>query len=592
MYGDAEDDVYRARFDIGKETSGEQRWISGHPSSQALMMANKKQNRFEKNKVFNGFVLDQQSPTKSEFLQFLTLLKQNVANIPPNTRLQLAVRTNFVDDQYDVDFRGRTEQPCHWTSVDIFVGENGQVNSFVLDAANSVGYPAMHAHLQEFFPDGKHYVFEGDTIAVEGKEKLRLIQTQTKGCQVFVTDHLRQLSQIDSSRLYDEELPKIATDENEVYPENFEGNMKLTRIFRGMQSWSGLNAFSDEVRETAISDSKPGTLKEHAERWATRVGGLTINSAINKKNEDYKTKKKDYFESVSPTMQTMIMEQRQGFTFLKNPSLLQLSTFLATPAASNMPTFIEDFTQSLKTNFRDKPFAEKIASFTQEMEKLSRQNTPGGAIKNDFLLSAASLFKSLEENNRTEDLQKLAGIINTITAKTTACHHYSQNTQELETLLSENRNHPLYSTIHEVLTRSKSIGGEAGTNAKLTILADINSALSTSINVLKGGEVQNEAYLNKINTMLKSAAASLGKPSSRETEARVSTGPSLFQRIFGQKEKTTDAQPSIKQKFQDIKQRDQQRSVADSTSKNDASSDSAEKDSNSTPTPRSPKSSS
>lgn len=80
-----------------------------------------------------------------------------------------------------------------WTAVDIMVGVNGQINSFVLDAANASDYKGMHTDLKAAFPGGNHYVYKRDFLPGEGKPKPRQIQTlRGTSCQVFVTEHLRQ----------------------------------------------------------------------------------------------------------------------------------------------------------------------------------------------------------------------------------------------------------------------------------------------------------------------------------------------------------------------------------------------------------------
>lgn len=412
-------EAIEAGTDIQLETTGIDPWISSNPSSQALLMASKKQDRLGKSKVFNGFVLVQNSKTDNEFIEFLKLLKQNASNIPPNTRVSLDVLTKYVDKRDDADFYAQNYRQCaHWTSIDLLIDEHGHVSSFVLDAANSFGYRGMHAALKKYFPEGDHYVFKADTIVMNGVAKLRLIQTQNTGCRVFVSEHAKQLSQIDTETLYQKELPALADAAKVVRPSSFDKpGIKLSRIFRGMQSWSILRSFSGEVQSTSVSESKEETLLQSAlKRSVISPSGTQINNTVVTKNERYKAKKREYFESITPAMQDRIMEHRQGFTFLRNPILFKLSHFLSTEDVGDAATFVNDFaTQLMRINYLEKDYLEKVDTFLKEINMLIQEGRSVEAIKTNVLFGISSLFSHLENHNRSTDIKTLTGIIDTIT---------------------------------------------------------------------------------------------------------------------------------------------------------------------------------
>ncbi|OGT36610.1 MAG: hypothetical protein A3F11_01225 [Gammaproteobacteria bacterium RIFCSPHIGHO2_12_FULL_37_14] len=363
--------------------------FSGLPCSLALLMARKRKNRFAKTKAFNGFVLQQKSATENEFIDFLMLLKFNQKEVPEGTRLHLVVLTNYVDPDTDSYFHQQgLKHPKHWLAVDLSIRPGGGVNSFVLDAANSVGFTGIHRALKRMFPEGKHFVFRSDVIKVKSElnvvSKPRAIQTQTTGCEAFAMDHSRQLSQIDSRTLYGSELIRIADREGRVYPGSFIGGLKLTRILRGMQTWDGIYALPPAVLSTPIKDSTQETLLESAKKRSQD----SKNTTMEMKGKHYKTKKRLFFQSLPPDIQFEVMAQRQGFTFLKNPVLFKLTTELAVAD--------EATTLSLVAGFCDR--WEKINEIkVNELKYLLRSQKKLCELKFELILTLAALFQHCDE---------------------------------------------------------------------------------------------------------------------------------------------------------------------------------------------------
>jgi hypothetical protein len=155
-----ENELNQAKQDIHDEKNNPSSWISDHVSSIAFLMSKKRQDRMAKQKTFNGITLEQDSPGDTSFSKYVNLLKERVHEIPPGTRIQIAVFTSYVDPEFEPDMVDPDYYPSHWTPVDILVGENGKVSSFVVDAAGSVGYTRMNTELAEAFPDGNHYVYQ------------------------------------------------------------------------------------------------------------------------------------------------------------------------------------------------------------------------------------------------------------------------------------------------------------------------------------------------------------------------------------------------------------------------------------------------
>jgi len=388
---------------------GSSDWISGSPASQAVLMAVKKQHRLEKNKSFNGFILEQKSLDDSEFTQFIEKLKTSAPEIPPNTRIQLAVLTHFVDPEYEwsLDYEEGKRTCSHWTAVDLVVDENKNISSFVLDAANAQGFQRMHARLKERFPEGKHYVYTAEAGATG---RLSPIQTQQIGCRVFAIEHLKQLSQISTATLYGKELPSISEADGKIKASNFTGGLKLARIFRGMQTWTGFLRLPEATRNTPIKDTSSETLLQYAENQSILQGGfkpIKINETISKKNLKYIEKKRDYYQALSPDMQEKIFEDKAGFSFLQHPQLFKLSNILASIDTSetreNLMTFIQEMILKLSSH----DAVEEAQCCVQTLAALSDQQAPG-AIKYACLLSVAALYRTLDKNHHIESQEKIS----------------------------------------------------------------------------------------------------------------------------------------------------------------------------------------
>ena len=319
-------------------------WMASDLSSLTLLMAEKHQNRFEKGKAFNGFVLEQCSADDedNDFMTFLSLLSEQLQLIPTPTRFSLAVLTTYQDPDFDTDIEP-CSNPAHWTAVDIWIGPNQQVCSFVLDAANSVGFRKMHADLKRVFPDGNHYIYYADLYlaglksdTIEPPIRRRAIQTQGIGCRIFTIEHLKQLSQIDPSLLYLQELSKIADANKTIIAANLIKDLKLTRIFRGMQSWTALDFLPADIKNTIIKDTSGETLIEGAKRFSEQ----RINKILERKNLSYKINKAKFVNSISDELGTEIMENREGYFFLIYPILLSVNAEIAKFNKEDFDTFV------------------------------------------------------------------------------------------------------------------------------------------------------------------------------------------------------------------------------------------------------------
>ncbi|MBP6918527.1 MAG: hypothetical protein KBB94_06400 [Legionellaceae bacterium] len=421
--------MLKAESDIWDEF-GSNNWISSDPSSQAILMAAKRESRLEKMHPFHGFVLEQKTLEDSEFAEFVHKLKDSAAQIPPGTRMQLAVLTDFIDPDYEwsAEYAEGKRTCAHWTAIDLMVDEHGEVHSFVLDAANSYGYARMHDTLKATFPDGNHYVYKVETLGSDDQKRVSPIQTQKIGCRVFTVEHLKQLSQIDTETLYGKELPMIAEQNGVVKASKFKGDLKLSRIFRGMQTWTGLNALPKEVKETVVKEKTGETLLQYAERQSETKGGfkpIKSNETISRKNIQYINKKRDYYNSLSQENQERIIEDRQGFTFLNHPQLFRLSAILAdidtTDNRENMLSFIANFSEKLEKAFSQDvnhiTTQEGVQQCLQELSLISSDKKPG-AIKSAILLAVSDLYLKLEKSPNPFDPLVLSSVIEACQAAT------------------------------------------------------------------------------------------------------------------------------------------------------------------------------
>jgi uncharacterized protein len=403
------EEVQQASDVIIREKEGEE-IIYHDPSSQALLMSYAQENRFAKNKAFNGFVLHQESKNNNEFLTFLKMLKNNAKAIPPGTRIQLAVLNSYVDKRYE-ELLSTSDNPPHWLTIDVLVGNNGHISSFVLDGVNYIGHEGVFNALKKFFPSGDHYVFKVDEIELKGEKKRRYIQTQSKGCDTFAIDHARQLSQIDAQRLYDQELAKCADSYGIIRPGDFLGDMKLTRVFRGMQSWSGLNSLPEEVKQTIVKESSQESLIDYVKKRSKRVGQENqtyVNRMIDKKSARHKERRHHYFETLSPEMRLNIMHGRQGYAYLQNPFLFDLSSVLSSKSSTNINEYIATISELLS---HQSSLPGEISSILKVLEKLSSSDKKPEEIKNELMLSIAAMFTILDKQQDDKNKQVLTKIL-------------------------------------------------------------------------------------------------------------------------------------------------------------------------------------
>ena len=413
--------MLKAEADIWDEF-GSNTWISSDPSSQAILIAAKRENRLDKMKPFHGFVLEQKTLADSEFTQFIDMLKETAAELAPGTRIDLAILTHFIDPDYEwsADYAEGKTTCAHWTAIDLMVDEHGDVHSFVLDAANSYGHARMHDTLKATFPEGKHYVYKVETLGTDDKKRVSPIQTQTVGCRVFTVEHLKQLSQIDTETLYGKELPQISEPNGVVKASRFKDNLKLSRIFRGMQTWTGLNALPKGVKETVVKEKTGETLLQYAERNSETKGGfrpIKTNETISRKNIKYINKKREYYNGLSQENQERIIEDRQGFIFLHYPQLFRLSDMLANIDTSdgkeNLFGVIEHFSESIEKKLVETDgitTQEDVRHCLQELALISREKSPG-SIKNAILLAVSGLYRKLEHSPNPFDVIVLSSVI-------------------------------------------------------------------------------------------------------------------------------------------------------------------------------------
>ena len=77
-------------------------WMTHGTGGHALLMANRKRSRLNKNKAFNGFVIhENKGGDKSETANFLESLKYSAKHIKPGTRINLAIRVDIEYNGYD-----------------------------------------------------------------------------------------------------------------------------------------------------------------------------------------------------------------------------------------------------------------------------------------------------------------------------------------------------------------------------------------------------------------------------------------------------------------------------------------------------------
>ena len=390
---------------IEKDDSG---FVESIPdiSAETFLLFAKAESRFNKGQEFNGYVLHQKSTEENEFIQFLGFIKENLSEFPKNTRIHLAVYTSYVDKhEQEILREQKIKMPSeigHWTAVDVLI-DNGQIKTFVLDAANAIGYKGICAELKINFPAGRHYAFTADTIPHPhnpSKEKLRAIQSDDENCGVFTVEHIRQLSQIDSERIYGE-LAEIATEEGAIYPENMKYGYTLNRIFRATQSWETLNSLPS-VLSTLFKGNK--TVGESAtENSEFNNHHKKINKTITNKRYKHFEGITSYANSLEVDIQPIILEHRKGFAFVKNTILFKIHNQLTTLPVPVFLELVEIFSENFKIHFPIGLVREykEINNFLIKISHLpSKENT--GAARNEFIVRIASLFNYFEANENID----------------------------------------------------------------------------------------------------------------------------------------------------------------------------------------------
>ncbi|MDP3561167.1 MAG: hypothetical protein Q8R83_03205 [Legionellaceae bacterium] len=396
-------------------------WLPSDEQTITKIMAVKKQSRLKKGLIFNGFVLVRKKED-NEFEDFLTTLRHQITQIPRNTRMSLAVRTMYYDPTFDTkkDFAPSTiESPMHWTAVDLLVDEQSNVHSFVVDAANSVGYQGIHGELKKLFPNGNHYIFEEDKITMpDGAFKTRIIQTQWRGCHIFALQHLFILSKIDSHTLYHVELPMLAakhdTNFGSIQPGDFSGELKLAKLFVPTQSISTIESLQISgalVSQKNVTRPLLEAVKNKSTTINSVIGPIEVNQTTDYKNTRY-IEKESFFYKFSRHNKKRTMDYRKGDLFLKNRSLFNLNA--AVKRFNNLDElhlFIEhlykQFVMSMDRSHHDlQKFLDELKLLTQT-KKLSREE-----IQYNLIQSIENIFfhLSLKDNQLRKKYNNLLEI--------------------------------------------------------------------------------------------------------------------------------------------------------------------------------------
>lgn len=391
----SQQDLEKALADIETEkTSGKTDLVSGHPSSQAILLAKKRQDRMRDGETFHAFILTQTSPDKTEFSEFIEKLKACAHEIKPGTRILLNVITTYVDQVFDKDLYDAGRRECaHWSPVDLLIENDHSVSSVILDASDTFGFRRMHSELKAMFPDKEHFIFRGDTIVEKDQTKRRLIQTQPVGCRVFSVEHIKQLTQIPADELR-KEIRAIADETGTYTAGNMRPNSKILRVLRGMQSLSGLQALTPEVRRSPIQGRK--TLED---AYTGTVEGR-INTMVTRRSAKYKIKKREYVDLLAPGELKMIMETKSGFEYLNYPILFALSDKLTLASRES----VDKMLAALKQKCLDKNIGSQITGLTDS--GLSNE-----CLKSKLLFRLESSFIQLDNNGEKEKCQQLAALL-------------------------------------------------------------------------------------------------------------------------------------------------------------------------------------
>ena len=248
----------------------------------------------------------------------------------------------------------------------------------------------MHHQLQTMFPGQQHYIYRADKIEVNNTTKDRRIQTQKIGCRVFSIEHVKQLTQLDATVLR-HELSEIAHEETGIYTAGtIEKDSQLVRFLRGMQTVTGLQALSPNVRRSPF-----GARKTLDKSMAETIDGR-INKFIILRSTKYKKKKRNYVEMLNTGELEMIMENKAGFMYLHNPVLFTFSEALTSASRESLDAMLE----ALKKNCA----AQNIKSF---ITGLTDAGLSDESLKSRILFRLESTFLQLEnqgKNNKRDQL--------------------------------------------------------------------------------------------------------------------------------------------------------------------------------------------
>lgn len=384
---------------------GDEGVIEGFPddiTATIFLLNAKVESRFNKGRPFNAFMLHQKSVEENELIQFLEIIKESLNKFTEKTRLHLAILTSYLDkDTQEYIEKNKIKTPeeiRHWTSVDIFI-DNGKIKTFVLDAANAINLVGIKNLFKTTFPHGEHYSFQMDSIRHPkdpSREKFRTIQSDDENCRTFTLEHLRQLSQIDSTQLY-AELKQISTEDGRLLPKNLVYGLSLNRVFRATQSWVTLNSLP-AVLSTVLKGND--TLFDFAEKHSELKYGTKQNIAIlNKKYKHFQTEV-DYYNKLTNDMSTLILEHRKGSAFIKNPILFQLKDILSEMSSDDPTVFIQLLCKNIRELISEISVApcKEINNFLIKLTNLLFCENLSSA-KNEILLRLSSLFNSMEAND-------------------------------------------------------------------------------------------------------------------------------------------------------------------------------------------------
>jgi len=411
--------------------------INDKVSLATFLLSAKTQSRLNKNQNFHGLVLEKKSDDNDEFLEFLLELQKNIRLFPSEARFEIAILTSYIGNHEKLILEAAEikipAEISHWTAVDVSIID-GQIKTFVLDAANSCGLEGIAFDIKKIFPHGEHYVFYADSIPhpkYPGKEKARTIQSDEETCLTFTLEHLRQLTQINSAQLYSE-LKSVAHDSGEIYPKNLIPGLSLSRIFRATQSWVVLSSLKDILESTPIKAGK--SILESAEENSKITDDNKINNTISHKKYKHLDKSSLLIESHSDEIILMTLEHRKSLIFIKNPSLTYLKNTIASLPHEIFLNLIYKLNDNMTAiYFEPLELEEKslVDNFLSKINQLS-DNKNLAAIKQEFILRIATLVNHLKYNN-----SNLSEIISLIICKITELTKIDLSINEFSKKISE-----------------------------------------------------------------------------------------------------------------------------------------------------------